>query len=52
MAEKHKGRSISKREAIRLLKRNISEIEMEIAGLRQKQQGMEKALSILNGEGP
>jgi hypothetical protein len=49
---KERARSISKREAVKVLKRRIMEIEVEVAALRQRQQGMEKALSILNGESP
>lgn len=51
MAEKPRPQGISKNSAIKLLKQRIWDIEMEISGLRHRQQGMEKALSILNGEG-
>lgn len=46
------GKGISKRESIKLLKENIRGIDVEITRLRAQQQGMEKALSILKGEGP
>jgi hypothetical protein len=47
---KHKG--ASKRDSISLVKKAVREIEEEISWLRAKQQGLEKALSILLGEGP
>lgn len=47
-----RARGISKRETIRLLKQAINNIELEISRLRAKQQGIEKAMSILLGEGP
>lgn len=47
-----KARGISRAEVARLLKENIRNIDVEIAGLRARQQGLEKALSILKGEGP
>lgn len=47
-----KVRGISRAEVARLLKENIRNIDVEIAGLRARQQGLEKALSILKGEGP
>jgi hypothetical protein len=47
-----KARGISKIEAIRLLKQASRDIDFEIALLRARQQGIEKAMSILLGEGP
>jgi len=45
-------RSISKRDAVSKLKARIREINVEISHLRARQQGLEKALAILQGESP
>jgi hypothetical protein len=47
-----KARGISRAEAIRLLRQASRDIDFEIALLRARQQGIEKAMSILQGEGP
>jgi hypothetical protein len=45
-------KGLSKRDSISLVKKAVRDIEEEISRLRAKQQGLEKALSILLGEGP
>lgn len=49
---KKKKHVVSKRDAVRMLKQQVKDVEMEITKLRMKQQGLEKAINILMGEGP